>query len=159
MAPLLCLTINPTLDFGGELLNLELHYSQKSHLFGILNSKGFTNGAVVYCRSSSLAVRSQNVKLVCIKWFPGKWTFMYVTLPTFWAFCNFVIWTNFTFLLPSAKLLNLHWSAAPFLNHFELVIPITYGFWSYVIPKLSNLSPKSNVGFILKQRKYSLSRD
>ena len=34
----LCLTINPTLDFGGELLNLELHYDQKSHVFGILNS-------------------------------------------------------------------------------------------------------------------------
>ena len=77
---------------------------------------------------------------------------MYITLPTFWSFCNFDIWTNFKFLLLTAKLLNLYWSTASFLKHFELVIPIACAIWPYISPKLSNSPPKSNVGFIVKQR-------
>ena len=149
-------TIFVTLDFGSELRNSGYCYDHQTRIFEILNLYGVWKCAACSCRSISLSPASKNVKLVCMKRFPGKCKFMYWTLPTFWVFWNFFMETSLTFLLRTAKPLNLHGSTIPFLKHFEFEPSNTPAFWSYIGPKLSNSRSKSNVTNIVTQRKYYL---
>ena len=147
-------TIFVTLDFGSELRNSGYCYDHQTRIFEILNLYGVWKCAACSCKSSSLTSASKNVKLVCMKRFPGKCKFMYWTLPTFWVFCNFFMETSLTFLLWTAKPLNLHWNTTPFLKRFELEHQNTSGFWSYFAFKLSNSRSKSNVTNYVTRRKY-----